>query len=201
MSDDDDVVEVVARLVRKTGYWKSVGRVDFGVGPEGFEDGDGDQWPFWILDGEALADGDVQDVVTEMTDALSRLGISLVVETIAETTPGSDRYAITINGEVVELYRLDGDTPLCEDPWRECTVKPLAALNRLLASTPTTYRFGVIPLATAERLPCCSQPTFSTRSLSTKPSPKPTSLSPERVAALRGSEPWVRLGDRRLCAR
>ena len=89
----------------------------------------------WIADGEDLAEGGVEELLGSMTDALRRYGVSPVIETAGQ--PGYDDagYAVRINGRLLDLIDVnpaDPRMPLAEDPWMDCTVKPLGIVNDLL---------------------------------------------------------------------
>jgi hypothetical protein len=51
-----------------------------------------------------------------------------------------------VNGTALDLYTLDPDdprVPLTDDPWMDCTVKPAAAVNRLLHAAGSDRRIGL----------------------------------------------------------
>ena len=88
------------------------------------------------------------DAWLRVAPALSGLGVELAVETIEGPWDESSRgYAIRINGIDVELYRFDPNEPnlpLADDPWMDCTLKPLAVVNRLLAEQHAAERVVVV---------------------------------------------------------
>jgi hypothetical protein len=90
----------------------------------------------WWADGEDLAEGDIETMLSSMVGALNDRGVALQVETIeGPHEPGSSGYVIRINGIDLELYRYHPERrllPLSHDPWRDCTVLPLARVNELL---------------------------------------------------------------------
>ena len=102
----------------------------------------------WLADGEALADGGVQQLLEEMAPALAERGLDLEVQTIESPWhEGRGGYKIRINGIDLDLYRFDPNepnVPLAEDPWTDCTLKPLAIINRLLAESGAREQVAVI---------------------------------------------------------
>ena len=91
----------------------------------------------WPADGEDLAEGTVEDLLTSMKPILAKRGVRLRMKTIESPhRPNSPGYAIDINGKVVDLYLFgpdDPSVPLSEDPWLDCTMLPLRRINELLA--------------------------------------------------------------------
>ncbi len=87
----------------------------------------------WRADGEDLAEGDVEELLRSMIDALRHRGVSLTVESVRR--PRDDRstgYTLRINGELLDLFDYDPANrgmPLVADPWMDCTVKPLVSRN------------------------------------------------------------------------
>ena len=83
----------------------------------------------WPADGEDLADGEVETMLTSMASALAERGVRLNMTTSESPyEPGSTGYGVSINGKVIDLYRLDRDqpsTPLSDDPWLDSTMLPL----------------------------------------------------------------------------
>jgi hypothetical protein len=102
----------------------------------------------WLVDGEELADGSIEQLLNEMSPALAERGVELLVETIeGPWDDGSGGYKLRINGVDVDLYRFDPDEPklpLAEDPWTDCTFRPLAVVNRLLADAGARERIAVV---------------------------------------------------------
>jgi hypothetical protein len=102
----------------------------------------------WLVDGEDLADGSIEQLLNEMSPALAERGVELLVETIeGPWDDGSGGYKLRINGVDVDLYRFDPaepNTPLAEDPWTDCTFRPLAVVNRLLADAGARERIAVV---------------------------------------------------------
>ena len=101
----------------------------------------------WWADGEDAAEGDVEEMLLEMAPALAKRGVVLSVLTVdGPHDEGSPGYAIRINGTGVELYRYDPgepNLPATEDPWLDCTIKPLAEVNRLLTLAGSADRMVV----------------------------------------------------------
>jgi len=83
-----------------------------------------------------------------MAPALAERGVNLTVETIeGPWDEASAGYKIRINGIEVDLYRFDPDEPnvrLADDPWIDCTLKPLAVANSLLMEAGARDRVAVI---------------------------------------------------------
>jgi hypothetical protein len=133
---DDDVISIVGRLLVRSKYWKRSDCVLLGGGKADFDDGvDGAQ--FWFVDGEDLAEGDVEELLMSMAPSLARLGVDLTVETTS--LPAAGPYTLRVNGQEVVLFESDNDP----DPWRQCTERPLARVNQLLATAGSNYRIGV----------------------------------------------------------
>jgi hypothetical protein len=62
----------------------------------------------WRADGEDLAEGDVEELLRSMIDALRHRGVSLAVESV--TRPRDDRgtgCTLRINGELLDLFGYD----------------------------------------------------------------------------------------------
>ena len=101
----------------------------------------------WAVDGEDLAEGEVESLLTSMTPALAERGVRLDVTTSGSPhKPGSAGYAVVINGKVIDLYRLDPaqpSTPQSDDPWLDCTILPLRRVNELLAEAGSSDRVAV----------------------------------------------------------
>lgn len=91
----------------------------------------------WPADGEDLAEGTVETLLKSMKPALAKRDVRLRVKTIdSPHRTGSPGYAIEVNGEIIDLYRLnpsEPSLPLSEDPWLDCTMLPLRRVNELLA--------------------------------------------------------------------
>ena len=102
----------------------------------------------WMADGEDLAEGDVEELLLSMTDALRRCGVSLTVESVRK--PGDDDgtgYTLRINGRLLDLIGFDPADPrmpLAADPWMDCTVKPLGRVNGLLEEAGSRHRVAVL---------------------------------------------------------
>ena len=102
----------------------------------------------WLVDGEDLAEGEVESLLQTLSPALAERGVDLTVETVeGPWDDGSSGYKVRINGIEVDLYRFDPNepnVPLSADPWTDCTLKPLAVINRLLAEGGADERIVVI---------------------------------------------------------
>lgn len=90
----------------------------------------------WFADGEELAEGGVETFLLEPAPSLAAIGVELNVETISGSE-ASTEYAVRINGRLVDLMATD-------DPWTECTLKPLAVVNELLADAGRRERVAVL---------------------------------------------------------
>jgi hypothetical protein len=101
----------------------------------------------WPADGEDLAEGEVETLLTSMTAELAERGVRLHVTTSESPhKSGSAGYAVLINGKAIHLYRLDPEqpsTPLSDDPWLDCTIQPMGRVNELLAEAGSADRVAV----------------------------------------------------------
>jgi hypothetical protein len=101
----------------------------------------------WRADGEDLAEGDVEELLRSMTDALRRCGVSLTVESVrSPRDDGSTGYTLRLNGELLDLFDYhpaEPGMPLAADPWMDCTVKPLGLVNGLLDEAGSSDRVAV----------------------------------------------------------
>ena len=101
----------------------------------------------WWADGEDLAEGEVETWLSGMAEPLSQCGLSLSVATITGPADGkSPGYALRLNGTRVDLYHfVDGQPglPATVDPWTDCTVRPVAVVNRLLRAAGSDHRIAV----------------------------------------------------------
>ena len=98
-------------------------------------------------DGEDLAEGDVESWLDSIKVPLSDCGVELDIKTnCSPHDPDSAGYSVTINGTEIALYALDPadpHVPVTEDPWMDCTIKPAAQVNRLLAAAGSVCRLAV----------------------------------------------------------
>jgi hypothetical protein len=96
-----------------------------------------------------------------MAPALAERGVNLTVETIeGPWDEASAGYKIRINGIEVDLYRFDPDEPnvrLADDPWIDCTLKPLAVANSLLMEAGARDRVAVISAGGTTARRSCSR--------------------------------------------
>ena len=101
----------------------------------------------WRVDGEDLADGEVETWLSNMAGPLQDCGVELRVATaVGPFDEGSAGYAVTVNGRTLDLYRFTEDepgVPATEDPWMDCTVEPAAEVNRLLTAAVSSRRVAV----------------------------------------------------------
>jgi hypothetical protein len=101
----------------------------------------------WPADGEDLAEGDVEELLRSMTDALERCGAPLEVESVRRPLDeDSSGYTIRINGRRLDLFDHDHAEPrlpLTEDPRMDCTMKPLGLVNGLLEEAGSPDRVAV----------------------------------------------------------
>jgi hypothetical protein len=102
----------------------------------------------WMADGKDLAEGDVEELLLSMADALRRCGAALSVESVRKPRDDSGTgYALRINGRLLDLIDFDPADPrmpLSADPWMDCTVKPLSRVIELLAEAGSRHRVAVI---------------------------------------------------------
>jgi hypothetical protein len=143
--DSNDPVLVVGRVFEEAGLWKRPDRIKLGSGKKDFlnPEREGDQ--YWHVDGENLAEGEVEGMLTEMKKSLKKCGVKLTVKTTMwPHQRNSTGYRININGTDIVLYTNDADGNAVEDdPWMECTLRPLHAVNELLATAGSPYRIMV----------------------------------------------------------
>ena len=92
-------------------------------------------------DGEDLAEGGVEAFLAGLARPLEALGVTLHVETVSAAETGT--YAVSINGDAVFLYDENSwhAVSVDDNPWFASTVRPLAALNRLLGQVGAVERF------------------------------------------------------------
>ena len=148
MASSAEPRQAAAKVLEEAGFWSQL-PVDQQRGREQeFIDGTPPDLTVeelgWWTDGENLAEGDVETLLSEMTEALSARGVTLEVETIEGPHDlDSNGYSIRINGVGLDLYRYDPASellPLSEDPWKDCTVFPLACVNELLEGAGSSDR-------------------------------------------------------------
>jgi predicted DNA-binding WGR domain protein len=147
--EDEELGEDIGEVLDRLGAWSRQDRVPLGNGRSDFDEEmsqEGDQ--YWYVDGEDMAEGDMESVLTEMVPSLRLVGLDLHVVTLMDPyDPESTGYDMSLNGIHVEMYRhdpADPKMPLCDDPWMDCTVKPLAVVNQLLGEAGSIYRIGVL---------------------------------------------------------
>jgi hypothetical protein len=101
----------------------------------------------WRADGEDLADGEVERWLSAMSGSLLECGVDLRVSTVdGPFDVDSPGYSVAVNESELNLYRFeptDPGVPASADPWLDCTVVPLAAVNRLLANARSPRRLSV----------------------------------------------------------
>jgi hypothetical protein len=95
----------------------------------------------FFADGEDLAEGGVEPFLQGLARALDALGVDLQTKTVSE--PETGVYAVSINGDEVLLWDQSSSTAQVEveNPRVVATVRPLAAVNRLLAQAGAVERF------------------------------------------------------------
>lgn len=144
-----DPTLVLSSFLSQAGTWTHPGLVPLGNGKADFDD----PWEScgtqcWRFDGEDLAEGEVESVLREMGPSLAQLGVDLSVETIMDPyDDNSDGYDIVINDIPLEIYRSDPSNPrvpLSDDPWLDCSVRPVAVINRLLRNADSIYQLGIL---------------------------------------------------------
>jgi hypothetical protein len=94
----------------------------------------------FFADGEDLAEGGVEDLLRQMAPALRRCGVELRVRTISGNDSGE--YVVDINGR--RCLVLAADDWRDDAPWLRATVRPLAAVNDLLAQAGTPIRIHTL---------------------------------------------------------
>jgi predicted DNA-binding WGR domain protein len=147
--DESELGDEISEVLDRLGMWTHPGRVPLGNGKDDFDD----EWgqpgsQYWYVDGEDMAEGDMESVHEEMAPSLKRVGLELSVATLmGPYGENSTGYDISINGIAVEMYRTEPSNPklpLCDDPWMDCSVKPLAVVNQLLKESGSVYRIGLM---------------------------------------------------------
>jgi hypothetical protein len=101
----------------------------------------------WRADGEDLADGSVEAWLGRMAVPLLECGLRLRVAIVSGPSgQGSAGYSVSVNGTVVSLYAFSLDepgVPAVNDPWMDCSIKPAAEVNRLLAAAGSARRVAL----------------------------------------------------------
>jgi hypothetical protein len=138
------------RALDDAGLWSDVGERQKHMLIQALEAGEDVTWTAggaWRADGEDLADGDVEAWLGSMAPALADCGVDLGVATLAGPhDAGSAGYSVSVNETVLGLYSFADDEPglpATEDPWMDCTVRPAAEVNRLLAVAGSKRRVAV----------------------------------------------------------
>ncbi len=141
--DETDPLVKIGRALDQQGYFAAADRVKLGRGLKDFlDEKDGSQW--WSADGEELAEGGVEELVTSMAKSLKKVGLKTSVKTIV--SPHQSRgaeYRVEINGVATEIWSktLSGIGDSIEhDPWMDSTIQPASELNRQLEAAGSTYR-------------------------------------------------------------
>lgn len=109
----------------------------------------------FAADGEDLAEEFVEEWLACMAPALEHYGLPLTVETVdssrlrASERPTADYgdYVLMINGvrcQIWEKAEWDFDAEPAWDPWLAATLRPLAAINTLLAACGSEVRAHVL---------------------------------------------------------
>lgn len=142
--------ERLLQHLEKAGLWRDVPHERASALRTRLRSGQGATWSSggaWWADGEDLAEGAVEDWLRGMAEPLTDCGVPLVVTTCS--SPHDDRldsYTVRVNGESLDLYFVDPadpGLPLAHDPWLDCTIKPAAAVNRLLLAAGSDRRIAV----------------------------------------------------------
>ncbi|GIJ72191.1 hypothetical protein [Virgisporangium ochraceum] len=89
----------------------------------------------FFADGEALAEGDVEDMLRGMAPALRRFGVDLRVQTVSDDDDG---YVVDISGRRCPV--LDADDRHRRSAWLLATVRPLAVVDDLLVGAGAPVR-------------------------------------------------------------
>jgi hypothetical protein len=151
MASSTEPRQAVAKSLEEAGFWSQLPAAQQKSRQQEFVDGTPPDLTVeelgWWADGENLAEGDVETLLSQMSEAISARGVTLEVETTEGPHDlGSNGYSIRINGVDLDLYRYDPDSellPLSEDPWTDCTVFPLARVNELLEGAGSSDRVVV----------------------------------------------------------
>jgi len=95
-------------------------------------------------DGEALAEGGVEQFVASLAPALQVLGVTVSATTLSSGDNGT--YVVAIDGVVVRLYDASSWESKVESelPWYASTMKPLAVVNGLLKAAGAKERCFVL---------------------------------------------------------
>ena len=142
--------KAIARELVTLGLWRglsdadreaNVADVERGVHPWATNMSTSVQFP---ADGEALAEGGVEEFVASLNQALRAFGVEAVASTVKAASTGE--YVVAIDDEVIHLYDATSWTSEVESeqPWYSATMKPLAVLNRRLAAAGVKERFFVL---------------------------------------------------------
>ena len=130
----------LARRLDRAGLWRglsdqtrqqSIDAVATGTHPWATEFSEEVQF---FADGEELAEGAVEGFLRQLAPRLGELGVEFTVRLVS--APESGTYSVAINDATIELYTpaVWHSTVETDQPWYSATVRPLAALNRLLAA-------------------------------------------------------------------
>jgi hypothetical protein len=137
----------LARTLRSLGMWEYSSQaqaeaaersVAGGIYPfVSFGEDPGVRW--FPVDGEEMAGGGVDRVLSAMAPALRTLGVELRYQAVTEPAEvGKGEYVVAINGRHCVVWRQeDWATHFA---WGEATVRPLAVINDLLAEAGATKR-------------------------------------------------------------
>lgn len=98
-----------------------------------------DSWAVFA-DGEALAEGGVEEFLNELGPIVAREGVDLQVRRLIDPygEMRADRYVVEINGEPCLIWT--EEDVAYDNVWAQATVRPLARVNELLASAGSAKR-------------------------------------------------------------
>ncbi|MFC4065120.1 hypothetical protein [Actinoplanes subglobosus] len=133
----------LARTLRDLGWWQHLPAEDAAAGERAVAEGAHplggratlDEEPgvrYFDVDGETMAEGGVARTLMEMAPALRDHGVELRVELVSHPGYVEDGdYVVAINGRPCLVWTPEDWTAV--NPWWVSTVRPLAAVNDLLA--------------------------------------------------------------------
>jgi len=91
-------------------------------------------------DGEDLAEGGVEEFLSELSPLVAREGVDLQVQRLLDPYADipADRYVVEINEEPCLIWTKED--AVYEDLWGQATLRPLARVNELLAAAGSRRR-------------------------------------------------------------
>lgn len=138
----------LARTLRSLGMWRHLSDDEAAAAERMAADGrlsviDGEPGLRWFfVDGEFMAEGGVEQVLRDMAPAIRTYGVELDIETVNSPIRVDDGdYVVAISGRPCVVWRPED---WAAEPWKVSTVRPLAAINDLLAEAGVTARLFTI---------------------------------------------------------